>query len=77
MPPSFAVAVGELEKGAHSKSPLRTDVGWHVIRVTDSREAIAPPFDSVREQLVQAVQQKQFEAWVDGLVARTTVTKTP
>lgn len=77
MPPSFAVAVQELKKGEYSKTPLRTDVGWHVVRVTDSREATAPPFDSVREQLVQSVQQKQFDAWVDGLLAKSTVTKTP
>lgn len=77
MPPSFAVAVRELKKGEYSKSPLRTDLGWHVIRVTDSREATAPPFEEVREQLVQAVQQKQFEAWVDGLVAKAKITKTP
>jgi len=31
----------------------------------------------VREQLVQAVQQKQFEAWVDGLVTKAKITKTP
>lgn len=77
MPPSFAVAVGQMKKGEHSKTPLRTDVGWHVIRLTDSREATAPPFDTVREQLVQAVQQKQFDAWVDGLIASTRITKTP
>jgi peptidyl-prolyl cis-trans isomerase C len=77
MPPTFAVAVREMKKGEHSKTPLRTDVAWHVIRLTETRDATPPPFDSVREQLVQAVQQKQFEAWVDGLMTRAKVTKTP
>ncbi len=77
MPPSFVVALRELKKGEHSKTPLRSDLGWHVIRLVDEREATAPPYDTVRDQLVQAVQQKQFEAWVDGLVAKAKVTKTP
>lgn len=77
MPPSFAVALNELKKGEYSKTPLRTEKAWHVIRVTDSREATPPPFDTVREQVVQAVQAKQFEAWVDGLMAKAKVTTQP
>ncbi len=77
MPPTFAVAVREMKNGEHSKTPLRTDVAWHVIRLTDSRETTVPPFEDVREQLVQAVQQKQFDAWVDGLVGKAAITKTP
>jgi len=77
MPPTFAVAIRDLKKGEYSKTPLRTDVAWHVVRLTDSRDATAPPFANVRDQLVQAVQQKQFEAWVDGLMTKAKVTKTP
>src|SRR5690606_9482829 len=77
MPPSFAVAVRELKKGDHSKTPLRSELAWHVIRVTDTRDLAPPAFDGVRDQLVQAVQQKQFEAWVDGLVTKAKITKTP
>lgn len=77
MPESFAVAVKDMKKGEYSKVPLRTELAWHVIRVTDVRDAVPPPFDAVRAQLVQAVQQKQFESWVDGLVAKAKVTKTP
>src|SRR5690606_11346482 len=74
MPASFQVALRDLKKGEHSKTPLRTDVAWHVIRLTDTRDAVPPTIDSVREQLVQAVQQKRFEAWVDGLMPKAKVT---
>lgn len=79
MPPSFAVAIRDLKKGQYTKTPLRTDLGWHVVQLTDTREAAPPPFESeqVQEQLVQALQQKQFDAWVDGLVAKSKITKTP
>lgn len=77
MPPSFATAAGELKKGDISKTPLRTEVGWHVVKMLDSREAQAPPFEEVRDQLMQAVREKQFKAFTDGLVEKAQITKTP
>jgi peptidyl-prolyl cis-trans isomerase C len=77
MPASFATAVTELKKGEVGKTPLRTDVGWHVVKLVDSRDAQAPPFESVREQVVQAVREKQFTAFTDSLVEKAKITKTP
>jgi peptidyl-prolyl cis-trans isomerase C len=77
MPPSFATATRELKKGEVSKTPLRSEVGWHVVKLVDSRDAQAPPFEEVREQLLQAVREKQFTAFTDGLVEKATITKTP
>jgi peptidyl-prolyl cis-trans isomerase C len=77
MPPSFAVAVPAMKKGETSKTPLRSEVGWHVVRLTDTRDAVAPPYESVRAQVVQAVESKVFEAWTDSLVEKAKITKTP
>lgn len=77
MPESFATAMKELKKGEVSKTPLRTDVGWHVVRMLESREAKAPPMEEVRDQLLQAVRQKQFQAFTDSLVEKAKITKTP
>ncbi|HWL61421.1 MAG TPA: peptidylprolyl isomerase [Steroidobacteraceae bacterium] len=77
MPLSFAAAVKEMKKGDTMRTPVRTDVGWHVIRVVDVRDSVAPPLESVRDQLVQALQEKKFTAWTDSLVAKAKVTKTP
>ena len=75
----FAVAIRDLKKVQYTKTPLRTDLGWHVVQLTDTREAVPPPFENeqVQEQLVQAIHQKQFDAWVDGLVAKSKIMKTP
>ncbi|MDQ2641520.1 MAG: peptidylprolyl isomerase [Pseudomonadota bacterium] len=77
MPLSFAAAVKEMKKGDTMRTPVRTDVGWHVIRVADVRDSVAPPLESVREQLVQALQEKKFTAWTDALVAKAKIKKTP
>ena len=50
MVPEFAEAAFKLDKGALS-DPVKTQFGWHVIKVEDKRTKSAPPFDAVKDQL--------------------------
>jgi peptidyl-prolyl cis-trans isomerase C len=77
MPPAIAQAITGLKKGEVAKEPVQTEFGWHVLKVTDVRDAAPPPFESVREQVVQAVNQKKFKAYTDSLMTKAKVTKTP
>lgn len=77
MSPSFAAAVRALKKGETSAAPVKTDSGWHVIRVTDTREALPPSFESVVGRLDRLVLAKKFDAYVEQLVAKAKITKTP
>lgn len=43
--PEFFAGVTGLEKGATSKTPVKSDFGWHVIKVEDTRPAKIPTFD--------------------------------
>jgi peptidyl-prolyl cis-trans isomerase C len=43
---AFAQNVGDISK------PVKTQFGWHVIKVTDKKEAGTAPFDQVKEQVV-------------------------
>ena len=49
----FAEAAYALKKGETSKTPVKTQFGWHVIRVTDRRTQAAPAFEDVKDQLRQ------------------------
>jgi peptidyl-prolyl cis-trans isomerase C len=49
----FAEAAFALKKGETAKVPVKTQFGWHVIRVTDRRAGAPPKFDEVKEQLRQ------------------------
>ncbi len=51
MVPEFAEAAFALQKGAVTKEPVRSKFGWHIIKVTDRREAGVMPFDEAKEQL--------------------------
>lgn len=71
----FADAVTALKKGEFTRTPVQTQFGWHVIRLVDTRDVAAPPFDTVKDRLGQIVLQKKFKAYSDGLLKTAKVEK--
>jgi peptidyl-prolyl cis-trans isomerase C len=71
----FADAVVSMKKGDTSATPVQTEFGWHVIRLTDTREATPPPFEEVKEQMAKAVSAKKTKAWVEDLMKKAKITK--
>jgi peptidyl-prolyl cis-trans isomerase C len=51
----FADAAFALPVGQYSKTPLKTEFGWHVIKVEDHRTGKPPSFDEARKELAQLV----------------------
>lgn len=63
----FSVAVQAMSDGQHSEEPVQTQFGWHVILREESRESEPPTFESARENLTVAIQQRKFQARLDEL----------
>lgn len=64
----FADAVKALKPGEYTHTPVKTDFGWHVIRLEETRDQPPPPFDTVKDRLVQVVEAKKFRAHTDELL---------
>jgi len=65
--PTFAQAVSEMKKGEYSKSPVKTDYGWHIIKLDDMRDAEPPAYDKVKPQITSAIRQKRLAEYVKTL----------
>jgi peptidyl-prolyl cis-trans isomerase C len=63
----FADAVTSQPKGKISAAPVKTDFGYHVIRVDDVRPLKVPEFAEVKEQFRQRAQQQQIQKMVMDL----------
>ena len=57
MVPEFADVAFSLDKGKISE-PVKTQFGWHVIKVEDKRSKPAPSFDDVKPQIEAFVTRK-------------------
>jgi peptidyl-prolyl cis-trans isomerase C len=57
MVPEFAEAAFKLEPGQIS-DPVKSQFGWHIIKLEGKRQKSFPPFDEVRDQIVRYVVQK-------------------
>ena len=59
----FQEAVEGMEVGTIS-APVQTQFGWHVIKVEETRDAPAPEFAQVKDQLRQLVLREKYMAMV-------------
>ena len=67
MVPEFAMAVKALPKGGYSKSPTKTQFGYHVIFVKEIFPAKQLTFDEVKDNINQAMIAEKFNKKIDEL----------
>ncbi len=65
MVPEFEEAAFALEPDDFTREPVKTQFGWHVIKVEDKRDAAPPAFEEVVEQIQRVLLQEQYMALLD------------
>jgi peptidyl-prolyl cis-trans isomerase C len=65
--PEFGAALTKLKKGDMTEEPVKSQFGWHIIRLDDTRAAAFPGFDEVKAQLKQRMEQVKMQAFQDEL----------
>ena len=57
--PEFSEALASLKKGEITQKPVKTQFGYHIIRLDDTRPPKLPPLDAVRGEIVKQIQQQR------------------
>lgn len=72
----FGSALAQLKKGQVTAEPVKSEFGWHVIRLDDTRETTPPAFETIKDRLAQRLEGKKFKEYEDGLLKAAKVEKT-
>ena len=68
--PEFSQAMVKLKKGDYTDVPVKTQFGFHIIKLEDTREAKFPPLAEVKPQIQQRLAQQKAAAFRDELRAK-------
>lgn len=69
----FADALKGLTKGKMTDTPVKTEFGYHVIRLDDTRDAQLPKLQDVKPQVAQQLQQQKLKVYQEQLRAKAKV----
>jgi peptidyl-prolyl cis-trans isomerase C len=71
--PEFSKAMIALNKGAITETPVKTQFGYHVIKLEDTRAAKIPPLEEVKQQVAESLQQRKLQAFREELMKKAKI----
>lgn len=71
--PEFAEAMVKLDKGQMTDAPVKSEFGWHVIRVLETRQPQLPALEEIKPQISQQLEQQKLMKFQDDLRAKAKI----
>jgi peptidyl-prolyl cis-trans isomerase C len=68
--PEFGQALSALKKGQMTEAPVKTQYGYHIILLEDTREATFPTLEEVKQRIEQGLQQQKLAKYRDDIKAK-------
>lgn len=72
---AFAEVIKKMPKGKISDTPVKTEFGWHIIKVDDIRTTKGPSFAEVKDELIRQMQAEELKKYLDELKAKAKITQ--
>lgn len=69
----FEDAVSKLDKGQFTQTPVKSQYGYHVVLMEDSRKFEPPKFEDVKDHLKQSMQQKAVTDYINSLMQKAKI----
>jgi peptidyl-prolyl cis-trans isomerase C len=69
----FSDAMVQLGKGKMTETPVKTQFGYHIIRLEEIREAQLPKYEDVKPQIAQQMQQMKLAKFQEDLRGKAKV----
>ncbi|WP_457323456.1 peptidylprolyl isomerase, partial [Roseateles sp. P5_E11] len=63
-------AMTALQKGEMTQEPVKSQFGYHIIKLEDTRPATFPAFDDVKAQIKQRIEQQKMAEFQDSLIKK-------
>lgn len=73
MVPEFGDAVSKLAKGKFTETPVKSQFGYHVILLEDTRAKEAPPLEQIKARLQQQMQEQNLQKLFDDMKAKAKI----
>lgn len=73
VPPEFGAALVTLQKGSFTETPVKTEAGYHVIKLADVRPLKFPEFEEVKAQVLENLQQEKVQIYQQSLIKKAVV----
>lgn len=71
--PEFSQALIKLNKGQTTDAPVKSQFGWHVIRLDDVRQAQLPKLEDVKPQIAEQLQRQKLATFQEDLRGKAKV----
>jgi peptidyl-prolyl cis-trans isomerase C len=65
--PEFSQAMTKLQKGEMTEAPVKSQFGYHIIKLDDVRDTPFPPLEEVKPQIEQRLTQQKLAAFREEL----------
>ena len=69
----FSDALVKLKKGQITDTPVQSPFGWHIIRLDDERATKLPPFEDVKNNIQQQLQQQVVQKLIADLRSKAKI----